>query len=361
MGLATEAGSSNCPTIAKQVLSSDRDGHVIAFGCNPIDSTTQNPLLIRWSDQDSRLNWDIDESTTAGDLVIGSGSTFVRASETKREVLIWTDTSLHSMTFLGPPDTFGLTQLSSNTTIIAPNAVAGVDDVMFWMGRDTFYKYDGRVQSLPCAVRQKVFGDMNAARLRTIYAGVNSEFTEIIWFYPTADASENDAYVVYNYGENLWYYGSLGRTAWVDRGIRTYPQATGNLSFPYLYNHEKGNDDDGSAISSYIESSQFDIGEGEHFSFVDRVLPDVTFGGSTGADPAAVFTMQARNFPGATYDQSQDETTTRTATSPVEQFTNQLFGRVRGRSMSLKGSSDALGVQWRLGMPRVNIRMDGRR
>jgi hypothetical protein len=361
VGLASEAGSSNCPTIAKQVLSSDRDGHVIAFGCNPIGSSTQDPLLIRWSDQDSRLNWDIDESTTAGDLTIGSGSTFVRAAETKREVLIWTNTSLHSMTFLGPPDTFGLTQLSSNTTIIAPNAVASVDDVMFWMGRDTFYKYDGRVQALPCAVRQKVFGDINTERLRTIYAGVNSEFTEIIWFYPTASATENDAYVAYNYGENVWYYGSLARTAWVDRGIRTYPQATGTVSAPYLYNHEKGNDDDGSAISAYIESSQFDIGEGEHFSFVDRVIPDLTFGGSTGLSPAATFTMQARNFPGANYDQSQDETTTRTATSPVEQFTNQLFVRVRGRSLSLKVASDTLGVQWRLGMPRVNVRMDGRR
>ena len=359
--LATETDASNVPTVAKQILTSDRDGHIIAFGCNAVGSSAQDPLLVRWSDQDSRINWDIDETTTAGDLVLGSGSTFVKAVETKREILIWTDTSLHSMTFLGPPDTFGLAQISGAITIIGPNAVASVDDLIFWMGRDTFYRYDGRVQALPCAVRFKVFGNLNANLLRTIYAGVNSEFTEVIWFYPSSTATENDSYVVYNYGENLWYYGSLARTAWIDRGIRTYPQATGTTASPYLYNHENGNDDDGSAIDSYIESSQFDIGQGDSFSFVDRVLPDLTFDGSTSMDPTATFTIKARNYPGAAYDESQDETATRTATTPVEQFTNQLHVRIRGRGVALRVSSTEIGVQWRLGVPRLNIRPDGRR
>jgi len=265
------------------------------------------------------------------------------------------------MTFLGPPDTFGLAQISGAITIIGPNAVASVDDLIFWMGRDTFYRYDGRVQALPCAVRFKVFGNLNANLLRTIYAGVNSEFTEVIWFYPSSTATENDSYVVYNYGENLWYYGSLARTAWIDRGIRTYPQATGTTASPYLYNHENGNDDDGSAIDSYIESSQFDIGQGDSFSFVDRVLPDLTFDGSTSMDPTATFTIKARNYPGAAYDESQDETATRTATTPVEQFTNQLHVRIRGRGVALRVSSTEIGVQWRLGVPRLNIRPDGRR
>ena len=361
VSLDTETGAIDCPTICRQVLSSDRDGHVIAFGCNPVGSTTQDPLLIRWSNYETNLDWEITESGTAGDLSLGSGSEFVKAAETKREVIIWTDTSLHSLTFLGPPDTFGLAQISNNITIVAPNAVAAVDDVMFWMGRDTFYSYDGRVQTLPCAVRQKVFGNINRDRLRTIYAGVNSEFTEIIWFYPSASATENDSYVVYNYGEKVWYYGNMSRTAWIDRGIRSFPQATGTLTYPYLYTHEIGTDDDGSPITSYVESSPFDLGEGEHFGFIDKVIPDLTFDGSTVDSPVVDFTMQARNFPGTNYDVSQTGSATRTSTTPVEQFTNQIFVRVRGRSMSLKVSSNTAGVQWRLGTPRVNVKQDGRR
>ena len=359
--ISSLSGSSNAPVVAKQVLTSDRDGHVICFGTNPIGSSTQDPLLVRWSDKESMTNWDIDTTTTAGDIPLGSGSTFVRAVETKREIIIWTDTAMYSMTFVGQPDIFAFTQISNNTTIISPNAVGNVDDVLFWMGRETFYKYDGRVQPMACPVRFKIFGDMNTDRLRTIYAGINSEFTEAIWFYPSAGVQENDSYVVYNYGENVWYYGKLARTAWLDRGVRSFPQATGVESNPYLYNHENGNDNDGSAISAYVESSQFDIGQGDVFSFVDRLIPDMTFNGSTGSDPAATFSIKARNFPGATYDQSQDSTVTRTAATPVQQFTNEAYVRVRGRSVALKVSSDTLGVQWRLGVPRLNIRPDGRR
>lgn len=358
--LTSLAGGIDVPVVARQVLTSDRDGHVICFGANPAGSTQQDALLVRWSNAESVTDWDIT-GATAGDMPLGSGSEFVKAVETKREIIIWTDTAMYSMTFVGAPDTFAFTQISNNTTIISPNAVGNVDDVLFWMGRETFYKYDGRVQQLPCPVRYKVFGNINGDRLRTIYAGINSEFTEAIWFYPSAGAEENDSYVIYNYGENVWYYGTLARTAWLDRGIRAYPQATGVESNPYLYNHENGNDNDGSAISAYVESSQFDIGQGEVFSFVDRLIPDVTFDGSTGADPSATFTIKSRNFPGATYDQSQDASTTRTSTTPIEQFTNQAFVRVRGRSIALKIASDTSGVQWRLGVPRLNIRADGRR
>ena len=360
VNLTSLSGGIDVPVVARQVLTSDRDGHVICFGTNPAGSTQQDALLVRWSNAESVTDWDIT-GATAGDMPLGSGSEFVKAVETKREIIIWTDTAMYSMTFVGAPDTFAFTQISNNTTIISPNAVGNVDDVLFWMGRETFYKYDGRVQQLPCPVRFKVFGNLNSNRLRTIYAGINSEFTEAIWFYPSSESQENDSYIIYNYGENVWYYGSLARTAWIDRGIRSFPQATGIESNPYLFNHENGNDNDGDPITSYVESSQFDIGQGEVFSFVDRLIPDMTFDGSTSSDPSATFTIKARNFPGSTYDQSQDASVTRTSTTPIEQFTNQAFIRVRGRSIALKVASDNEGVQWRLGVPRINIRADGRR
>lgn len=361
VALTSVAGATAVPTLAKQVMVSDRDRHVLAFGCDPETSSTQDPLLIRFSDQESISDWAATAENSAGELRIGSGSRFVRAVETKREVLVWTDTSLHSMTFIGAPFTFGITQLSANTTIIGPNAVAAVDDLVFWMGRETFYMYDGRVQQLPCAVKQKIFSDLNISQNEMVFAGVNSEFTEIIWFYPSADASDDDKYVVYNYGEKLWYYGDMARTAWVDRGIRTYPQATGTTASPYIYNQEKGTDADGNGISAYIESSQFDIGDGEQFSYVGRVIPDLTFEGSTVTTPSATFTIKARNYPGGAYDQSEDGSVTRTATTPVEQFTNEFQTRVRGRSIALRVASSEVGVAWRLGTPRLDIRADGRR
>ena len=359
--LTSIAGGVDVPTVCRQILVSDRSRHCIAFGCNPVGSSTQDPLLIRFSDSESITDWDIsDTAKEGGFLIIGSGSEFVQAIETKREILVWTETSIHSMTWLGPPYTFGITQLGVST-IMGPNAAIAVDDVAFWMGRDTFYIYDGRVQQLPCAVKDKVFSDFNHAQRARVYAGVNSEFNEVIWFYPAADSEENSNYVIYNYGEKVWYYGVLSRTAWLDRGVRQFPLATSAGSSAYLYNHEKGTDNDGAALSAYIESSQFDIGQGDQFSFVDKVIPDLTFAGSSAADPTATFTVQARNFPGANYDQVQNNATTRTATSPVEQFTNQLYFRVRGRSISLKVASSDTGVQWRLGVPRFNIRPDGRR
>ena len=359
--VSTITGASDTPTIAKQILVSDSDRHVIAFGTNTIGTAVQDNLLIRFSDQESAINWTPTTTNTAGSLKIGSGSRFVTALQTKREILVWTDTSLHSMTFIGPPFTFGIQQLASNITIIGPNAAVAVEDTVFWMGRDNFYVYNGATSQLPCNVKEKVFFDFNTDEEDKVFAGVNSNFNEIWWFYPSASATENDSYVIYNYGEQLWYYGTLSRTAWLDRGIKEFPIATGSN---YLFNHEKGYDDDGSAMTSEIESSQMDIAEGEQFIFINRIIPDLTFNGSTASSPGADFTLKTRNFPGTTYSTTDTETVTRTATSttvPFEQFTNQAFVRLRGRSFAFKISSSGSGVRWRLGSPRVDFRSDGKR
>ena len=359
--VSTVTGASDAPTVAKQILVSDSDRHVIAFGTNTIGTSVQDNLLIRFSDQESAVNWTPTTTNTAGSLKIGSGSRFVTALQTKREILVWTDTSLHSMTFIGPPFTFGIQQLASNITIIGPNAAVAVEDTVFWMGRDNFYVYNGATSQLPCNVKEKVFFDFNTDEEDKVFAGVNSNFNEIWWFYPSASSTENDNYVIYNYGEKLWYYGTLSRTAWLDRGIKEFPIATGGN---YLFNHEKGYDDDGSAMASEIESSQMDIAEGEQFIFINRIIPDLTFNGSTASSPGADFTLKTRNFPGATYSTTDTETVTRTATSttvPFEQFTNQAFVRLRGRSFAFKISSSGSGVRWRLGSPRVDFRSDGKR
>jgi hypothetical protein len=366
--LSTLSGKkTSVPQIAKQVLVSDQDRHVIAFGCDGLNSSasanqgdgTQDPLLIRFSDQENPLVWYPAVTNTAGDLTLGAGSTFMQAVETKREILVWTDTALNSMRFIGPPFTFGLQQLASNITIMSPNAAVATEDVVFWMGIDNFYVYAGQTQQLPCTVKDKVFLDFNFEQADKVVSGINSEFSEVFWFYPSASSSDNDRYVVYNYGEKVWYFGSLARSAWIDRGVRTYPIAAGSS---YLYNHEFGYDDDGSAMNSFIESAAIDIGDGDQFSYIRRVIPDLTFNGSTNlSSPQATFTVKARNFPGATFDNTASGDAIRTASSPVETYTNQLHLRARGRSFALRVESEALGAKWKLGSPRIDIRPDGRR
>jgi len=358
VNISTLSGASDVPTVAKQVIVSDRDRHVIAFGCNPQGGTDQNPLLIRFSDQEDAVDWTASATNTAGDLLLGSGSTFIQAVETKREILIWTDASLHSMRFIGPPFTFGVELLTANTNIMGPQAAIAVEDAAYWMGVDNFYVYAGQTQQLPCTVRDHVFDDFNLEQRDKVVAGINSTWGEVWWFYPSSDSSENDRYVIYNYVEKSWYHGTLARTAWVDRGLRDFPIAAGGS---YLYNHENGIDDDGSAMTAFIESSPLDIADGDQFSFIRRLIPDVKFNGSTDPNPTLNFTLKARNFSGDDYAVSDTGATERTQTSPIQKHTQQLHLRLRGRSVVLRLESDELGATWKLGSPRIDIRPDGRR
>ena len=367
VALNTRSGTkTSIPTKTKQIMVSDQYRHVIAFGSDGLGATasatdgdgTQDPLLIRFSSHENAIDWFPTATNTAGDLRLGGGSTFVQAVETKQQILVFTDRAVHAMKFLGPPYTFGLTELSKNTTIMSPASAIAVDDIVFWMGIDAFYIYAGQTQQLPCTVKDKVFLNFNLEQKDKVHAGVNSEFGEIIWFYPTAESDDIDAYVVYNYLEKVWYYGTLARDAWLDRGIRDLPLATGGT---YLYNHETGYDDDGSAMTAYVESAPMDVGDGEKFVLIKQLIPDVTFSGSTSVNPDVSFTVKAKNYSGANYDQSDSGTTQRSATSPVEQFTNKLDYRIRGRSFAIKVEATSLGTKFKLGTPRVDIRQDGRR
>ena len=355
---------STTPTIAKQVLVSDRDRHIIAFGCDPQNNVgTQDPLLIRFSDQENPLVWESQATNTAGDLRIGSGSEIITAVETRQQILVFTDRSLHAMQFLGPPFTFGISLISENITIASPLSAIAVDDSVYWMGREEFYVYSGQVQKLPCSVRSYVFNDFNFEQTSKVTTGVNSSYSEIWWFYPSASSTSIDRYVVYNYSEQAWYFGTLTRTAWLDRGISQYPIAAGTDGF--LYNHEFGQDD-GSvtpavSVDSYIESSQVTMGAGDNFVSLRRLIPDVTFVGSEAENPSVNMTLETRNFPGTDYTTTSTNAVTRSATVPVEQFTSEVDIRLRGRSFAFKIASDATGVDWRLGTPRVDARSDGRR
>ena len=361
--LSLVSGAVSPPSVATKVLVSDVDLHVIAFGCDSEDDPgTQDPLLIRFSDQRNALDWKATVDNTAGDLKISSGSKIITAIETKREILVFTDTSIYSMQFIGPPDTFGITIVSEGISIRSPNSAVAIEDNVFWMGNNEFYVYNGAVQKVPCTLRDFVFSDFNTLQSEKVFAGVNSSFSEVWWFYPSSSSNEIDKYVIYNYQQQIWYYGSLNRTAWLDRGVNELPIAAG--ADYYLYNHETG-DDDGStdpvtAITAHIESSQMDIGEGDQFSFINRIIPDLTFRNSD-IGKKATLSLKARNFPGGNYLQSDSTDISKTATVPVEQFTNDAFIRLRGRSFALRVESTETGISWRLGSPRVDIRPDGRR
>lgn len=352
------------PTVAKQILVSDRDRHVIAFGCDP-ESTpgVQDPLTIRFSSQESVTDWETRADNTAGELRLGSGSEIVTAVETRQQILVMTDTTLYAMQFLGPPFTFGVTAISENITIAGPNAAIAVDDNVFWMGRSEFYIYSGTVQRLPCMVRDYVFSDLNENQLEKINVALNTEHSEVWWFYPSSDSEEVNKYVVYNYLEQVWYYGTFGRTAWMDRGIFDFPIAANNDGF--LYEHELGFDDGttnpASAINAFIQSSPVDIGDGEQFMFIKKMIPDVDFKNSTAILPEANITVDVKNAPDGTFNKSQTDAFVSTSIAPVGNRTEQLDFRLRGRQMRFKISSDDLEVTWRLGSPRIDIRPDGRR
>lgn len=364
VALSDLAGANTTPTIAKKVLVSDLDRHVIAFGCDPENNIgTQDPLLIRFSDQESLTDWASTATNTAGDLRIGSGSEIITAVETRQQIIVFTDTSLHAMQYLGPPFTFGINLISENITIASPLAAIAVEDNVFWMGAEEFYVYSGGVQRLPCTIRDYIFSNINQGQLEKVTAATNTAFSEVWWFYPSANSTENDSYVVYNYQQQIWYYGTLNRTCWLDRGLNAYPIVASTDHA--LYFHEFGLDDGSNnpptAVSAYIESSQVDIGEGDRFMLVRRLIPDMTFRDSTNITPTATMTVKVRNYPGGNYTSSTGSSIEKTASVPVEQFTDDVFLRLRGRSMAFKIESDDTGVAWRLGSPRVDIRPDGRR
>lgn len=363
--LASLAGANTTPTIAKQVLISDRDRHVIAFGCDDeFDIGTQDPMLIRFSSQESLTDWSSQATNTAGSLRLSSGSEIVTAVETRQQVLVFTDTTLYAMQFIGPPFTFGVTTLSEGITIQSPQAAAAVQDRVFWMGKNEFYVYTGAVERLPCSVRSFVFDELDETQAEKVVSGVNSTFGEVWWFYPSVGSGGIvDRYVIYNYGENIWYFGQLERTAWLDRGVNAFPIAAGREG--YLYEHENGLND-GSvspsrAVNSYIQSSPIEIGEGDKFVFISRMIPDVDFRNSTAAAPKIELTLSVRNFSDGTYFDSTTQDYVKTQSVPVDQRTEQLFFRLRGRQMQIKVSSNTRNVQWRLGTPRVDVRTDGRR
>jgi len=359
VALSSLPGANATPTVATQVLVSDRDRHVLAFGCDPQATPgVQDPLTIRFSNQESLTDWAATATNSAGELRLGSGSEIVRAVETRQQILVFTDTTLYAMQYLGPPFTFGVGSISESISILSPNAVVAVDDNVFWMGNNEFYAYSGRVENLPCSVRDYVFDDFNFSQALKVAGGLNSSNNEIWWFYPSASSETIDRYVVFNYGEKVWYYGTLARTAWLDRidfGVFEYPIAAAPDG--YLYYQEIGFDDGStsppSPISAYVQSSPIDIGDGEQFMFVSRMLPDLSFKNSTNLSPTATFTTAVRNYQQGPFSVS----TNSTFTPDTEQF----FLRLRGRQMTMRVGSDALETTWRLGLPRYDVRPDGRR
>jgi hypothetical protein len=358
------AGAQAAPTVAKTVIVSERDRHVIAFGCDPeADPGVQDPLIIRFSDQENPAEWRSLPTTTAGELRIGTGSEIIGAIQTKQQIIVFTDVSVHAMQYIGDPFTFGIQEVSSSVSIMSPNAMVAVGDVVFWMGKNEFYSYDGAVIQIPCDVKEYVFSGLNVAQQLKVYAGHSSSFSEVWWFYPSLNSQENDSYVVYNYEQKVWYYGTMSRTAWQDRNVLSFPTAISPDG--YVYYQENGLDDGSAnppvALAPYIESSVVDMGDGDQFMFATRVIPDLTFRNSTNVAPTATLTLKARNFPGGSYFATDSDPVVKTASHPVEQFTNQLFTRLRGRSISLRIESNQTGTAWRLGDPRVDLRTDGRK
>ena len=360
--LSSLPGASNVPTVSRRILVSDLDRKVIAFGCTDIVTGNQDRLLIRWSDTENPAAWTPSEINSAGGIRIPSGSEFVTAAETKQEILVWSDDSVHSLRYIGPPFEYSITRIGM-TSIIGPNAVASANDTVFWMGNNGFSQWDGRLAGLPCSVKDYVFNDLNLQQAEKIVAGSNMAFNEVWWFYPSLNSDENDRYVLYNYNERTWSVGSIVRTAWLDRGIEDYPRAASLDG--YIYFQEIGQDDGSvnppAAIPAFIESGPIEIGQGDSFGFIWRMIPDIDFKNSSNSSPTVNFILKAQNYSGGNFTQNANNNTTATATIPISQFTEQTYFRLRGRMVSLRVESTGAGVTWRLGVPRIDVRTDGRR
>ena len=440
--LSNSAGydSTFVPNTVLQILTSDIQRFGIAFGANPYDPSNANtafdPMLVRWSDQENIYDWVPTSLNQSGELRLSSGSAIIAGLHTRQENLVFTDSALFSMQYVGPPYVWGFSMLTDNISLMGPNAISTVNGVTYWMGVDKFYTYSGRTETLPCTVRQYVFNDINLAQSYQIISGTNEGYNEIWWHYPSANSQVNDRYVIFNHLERIWYVGTMNRTAWLDSPLRSFPMASFSVQNSYLsaaitsssvtialingasypaagtiqieseiitytsssanvlsgctrgalgttaashsqyvaatyyvpnqvMYHEDGVDDGSLQVSlpieAYIQSSDFDIGDGHNFGFVWRILPDVTFAGSTAAEPALTMTIRPRQNSGTAYGTPNPNTVTRTSSYPVEQYTGQVYTRLRGRQMAFKIDSTALGVAWQLGSPRIDIRPDGRR
>ena len=442
---STTAGYSGTfvPNQTYQIVSSDVQRFTIAIGANPYDptdaNTTFDPMLVRWSDQENPFDWVPSATNQAGEQRLATGSYLVTSIITRQEILIWSDAALYSMQYLGPPYVWGFQLLMDNISIISPNAAITVNNVTYWMGVDKFYTYTGRVETLPCALRQYIFNDLNFSQQQQIVCGSNEGYNEVWWHYPSADSDVNDRYVIYNHLERIWYYGTLNRTAWLDSPLQTTPMGVYSVQNTFLLTaltastaanqtivvvdgtsypnsgtltidseditytsktgntftgctrgannttvashqaytpvnsgvtnsiifHEtgldNGDDDVLVPIESYIESSDFDIADGNQLSFVWRMIPDINFTSSSAPTPQVTMTLKPRNFPGANYGTSASGAIDLSSKIPVEQYTNQIYTRLRGRQMAFRIDSTMLGVAWQLGTPRIDIRTDGRR
>jgi len=358
-----------CPSVCNAVAVSDASRFVIAFGCNDYGETEIDPMLIRWSEQEDYSVWAPAATNQAGSYRLSTGSSIVANLQTRQEILVWTDAAVYSMQYLGPPYVWGFQILGSNISIAGPNAAATAANVTYWMGLDKFYMYSGRVETLYCPLRQYIFGDINLQQQYQFFASTNEGFNEVWWFYCSANSTVIDRYVAYNHLEKIWFYGNLSRTAWLDSPLRDYPTAAG-YDGQIIY-HENGVDDGTtnppSPIVSYIQSADFNIGDGHNYGFVWRMIPDITFDGSYANNPAVTITMRPRQNPGSNYGTAASPEVVSTQdyrgqrNYEVQQFTQIVYTRVRGRQMAFKISSDAIGVQWQLGVPSIDVRPDGRR
>jgi hypothetical protein len=386
--VVTKSGSittdSSCPTVANFVMVSDASRFVLTFGVNDYGSVIQDPLLIRWSDQESFATWLPAITNQAGSYRLSHGSQIITAMQTRQEILVITDSAIYSMQYLGPPYVWSFQIMGDNISIAGPNAIATANNITYWMGTDKFYMYSGRVQTLPSTLREYVYNDINLTQSFQFMAGTNEGYNEVWWQYCSANSNVIDRYVIYNHLDNVWYYGdwdnylgiSQGRTAWLDSALRAYPMAAtygvaGGSSNTLLVYHESGVDDGtvnpAVPIVAQVTSSDFDIGDGHNFGFVWRLIPDLTFDGSNVNQPTAMFTVLPRANSGAPYGNSNNPDVVSTQnyqnqrTYAIQEFTQQVYVRIRGRQMAFKVSSDELGVQWQLGVPRIDIRPDGRR
>jgi hypothetical protein len=367
--LATAVGASDVPTVQNEIFISDINRFLFALGCNDYGSATLDPMLIRWSDQEDAYNWTPSATNQAGSLRFSHGSEIVTAVQARQEIVVFTDSALYSLQYLDAPIFWGAQLLGDNISIEGPNAVVIASGVIYWMGVDKFYVYDGRVQTLNCDLRRYVFSDFNQSQAAQVFAGTNEGFNEVWWFYCSANSTIIDKYVIYNYVEKIWYYGTMARTAWLDSGLRDFPMAAtynSTAQTGLLVNHEEGLDDNATgtpaAINAYISSSEFDIGDGHNFGFVWRILPDLTFENSTANTPTVNMTLYGLYNSGSGSVDNAGQPVVRGNTYVItEEFTGQIYTRVRGRQMIFKIDSNTLGTTWQLGAPRIDIRPDGRR